>query len=399
MDTLRRGAGARDGHTTDVHAYLGYAGWSPGQLDAEISRGDWIVTPADAESVFDTPPGDVWRNLMRRNAGRLGAGRGRQPGMTPRERYRDELARGLLLPDPAQAALIEELDRVHRSLLARRDGGMLARLARRLGRGNGEPVRGLYVWGGVGRGKTHLVDLFHRASGVEPKLRIHFHRFMQLVHGELNALPDQDDPLGIVAARLAKRARVLCFDEFHVSDITDAMILGPAPRRTVRARHDPGGHVEHRAVEALRGRAPARAVPARDSAHRAAHEGGPSRKRDRLPVARAGADPYLVRAPPVPMPIGGLRSAFGRWAPEHVVDGGVLTILGRSVPSVPPRRRHRVVRLRDIVRGGPLGGRLHRDRPRLSLAGAERRPRARRRPPRIRFAASSTWWTSSTSAT
>lgn len=69
MDTLRR-ALERDGHATDVHAYLGYAGWSPGQLDAEVSRGDWIVTPADAESIFDTPPGDVWRNLMRRNAGR-----------------------------------------------------------------------------------------------------------------------------------------------------------------------------------------------------------------------------------------------------------------------------------------------------------------------------------------
>ena len=69
MDTLRRML-ERDGHAADVHAYLGYAGWSPGQLDAEISRGDWIVTPADAESIFDTPPGDVWRNLMRRNAGR-----------------------------------------------------------------------------------------------------------------------------------------------------------------------------------------------------------------------------------------------------------------------------------------------------------------------------------------
>ena len=80
--------------------------------------------------------------------------------MTPRERYRDELARGVLLPDPAQAALVEELDRVYRSLLAQRDGGFLARLARRFGRASDEPVRGLYVWGGVGRGKTRLVDLF-----------------------------------------------------------------------------------------------------------------------------------------------------------------------------------------------------------------------------------------------
>ena len=69
MDTLRRML-ERDGHAADVHAYLGYAGWAPGQLDAEIARGDWIVAPADAESVFDTPPGDVWPNLMRRNAGR-----------------------------------------------------------------------------------------------------------------------------------------------------------------------------------------------------------------------------------------------------------------------------------------------------------------------------------------
>ena len=69
MDTLRRML-ERDGQAADVHVYLGYAGWAPGQLDAEIARGDWIVTPADAESVFDTPPGDVWPDLMRRNAGR-----------------------------------------------------------------------------------------------------------------------------------------------------------------------------------------------------------------------------------------------------------------------------------------------------------------------------------------
>ena len=69
IDTLRRML-ERDGHAADVHTYLGYAGWSPGQLDAELARGDWIVTPADAASIFDTPPGDVWRNLMRRNAGR-----------------------------------------------------------------------------------------------------------------------------------------------------------------------------------------------------------------------------------------------------------------------------------------------------------------------------------------
>lgn len=69
MDILRLML-ERDDDGADVHAFLGYAGWSPGQLDAEIARGDWIVTPADAASIFDTPPGDVWRKLMRRNAGR-----------------------------------------------------------------------------------------------------------------------------------------------------------------------------------------------------------------------------------------------------------------------------------------------------------------------------------------
>ena len=69
MDTLRRVL-ERDGAEAELHAYAGYAGWAPGQLEAEIARGDWIVTPADAESVFDAPPGEVWRDLMRRNAGR-----------------------------------------------------------------------------------------------------------------------------------------------------------------------------------------------------------------------------------------------------------------------------------------------------------------------------------------
>ena len=69
IDTLRKMLD-REGHAADVHAYLGYAGWSPGQLDAEIARGDWVVAPADAGSIFDTPPHRVWHDLMRRNSGR-----------------------------------------------------------------------------------------------------------------------------------------------------------------------------------------------------------------------------------------------------------------------------------------------------------------------------------------
>ena len=253
--------------------------------------------------------------------------------MTPGERYRDELARGVLLPDAAQAALVEELDRVHRSLLARRDAGLLARLARRFGRGSSGPVRGLYIWGGVGRGKTHLVDLFFRTTGLDAKQRIHFHRFMQHVHGELNALPDREDPLDIVAARIAKRARVLCFDEFHVSDITDAMILG----RLLAGLFERGTTlVATSNIEPSRlyadGLQRERFLPAIDLIER----------HTKVVRLESGAD-YRLRAlerartwysPLGPDADRGLVACFDALAHEDAVDGGTLTILGRSVLSV-----------------------------------------------------------------
>ena len=87
------------------------------------------------------------------------------------------------------------------------------------------PERGLYLWGGVGRGKTMLMDLFHECLPVAG-LRMHFHRFMRKVHDDLHAWRGTPDPLHRVADGLAERARVLCFDEFFVADIGDAMILG-----------------------------------------------------------------------------------------------------------------------------------------------------------------------------
>lgn len=87
------------------------------------------------------------------------------------------------------------------------------------------PVRGLYLWGGTGRGKTYLVDCFYECLPGNKKHRIHFHRFMLDIHQQLKELPKSPNPLEIIAAQLALRINVLCLDEFHVHDIADAMLL------------------------------------------------------------------------------------------------------------------------------------------------------------------------------
>lgn len=85
--------------------------------------------------------------------------------------------------------------------------------------------RGVYMWGGVGRGKSFLMDAFYQTVPLKRKARLHFHEFMQGVHRELDEVKGQSDPLDAVALKVAKRYRLICFDEFHVSDIADAMIL------------------------------------------------------------------------------------------------------------------------------------------------------------------------------
>jgi cell division protein ZapE len=148
--------------------------------------------------------------------------------LSPQERYRQDLASEGFVADAGQATAVDELQRIHDALLAdaQPQKGFGGWLSSRLGTGARGPVRGLYLWGGVGRGKTHVVNAFHESLPFENKMRVHFFRFMQRVHAELNTLTGQSDPLQIVADRLAKQTRVLTFDEFHVSDITDAMLLG-----------------------------------------------------------------------------------------------------------------------------------------------------------------------------
>jgi len=140
--------------------------------------------------------------------------------------YRQITSQPGYLFDRAQSQAVEKLQSLGMRLTASPplSNGWRARLAGALGH-RPQAVEGLYLWGGVGRGKTWLMDLFFEQLPLAQKRRLHFHHFMQEVHDELGRLRRQRDPLSRVAAHLAQRSRVLCLDEFYVEDISDAMVL------------------------------------------------------------------------------------------------------------------------------------------------------------------------------
>ncbi|MGH8278368.1 MAG: cell division protein ZapE [Gammaproteobacteria bacterium] len=142
--------------------------------------------------------------------------------VTPKERYAAAWARPGFTRDAAQARAVAALDLLYQHLLERPPRSWWQRL---LGRPE-PPLRGLYLWGRVGRGKTWLMDCFYECLPFSEKRRMHFHHFMRMVHSRLKALPDQADPLAIVARDFSVSTHVLCFDEFFVEDIGDAMLLG-----------------------------------------------------------------------------------------------------------------------------------------------------------------------------
>ena len=145
--------------------------------------------------------------------------------MTPLERYKQDLERDDFSYDPAQEMAVKHLQRLYDDLVAYQPPKK-SFLKSLFGKPEvKEPAMGLYFWGGVGRGKTYLVDTFYDSLPFEEKMRVHFHRFMQRVHDDLRKYDGEKNPLTLVASNLASEIRVLCLDEFFVKDITDAMIL------------------------------------------------------------------------------------------------------------------------------------------------------------------------------
>ncbi|MGP0881971.1 cell division protein ZapE [Serratia sp. CY71090] len=154
--------------------------------------------------------------------------------LSPLSRYQQALEAGEYQADEVQRRAVTQLDRIYQALLQKPaasapTGGLRGKLSRLLGKGGDtapqRPVQGLYMWGGVGRGKTWLMDMFFHSLPGDRKMRLHFHRFMLRVHEELTELQGRENPLDIVADGFKAETDVLCFDEFFVSDITDAMLL------------------------------------------------------------------------------------------------------------------------------------------------------------------------------
>ena len=142
--------------------------------------------------------------------------------MTPKQRYQHDLNNATFFADDAQSKAVDALQVLYERLVNSRSrpGNVITRLFTRAA-----TVPGIYLVGGVGRGKTYLMDIFYECLEQIDKQRVHYHRFMLDIHEQLRTLPKSPDPLQVIGGKLAKQTRVLCLDEFHVTDVADAMLL------------------------------------------------------------------------------------------------------------------------------------------------------------------------------
>ncbi len=251
----------------------------------------------------------------------------------PLTRYKAELASGDFSPDPAQAQAAFLLDDLARRLAAgaTRPKGLLDRFRRQ----SVVPETGLYFWGDTGRGKTWLMDLFFQGLPFAEKKRQHFHRFMAHVHHELKSIRRVRDPLQQVADRLAVKTRVMCFDEFFVSDIADAMILGgllgalfDRGVTLVATSNIPPDNLYAGGLQR------ARFLPAIEQikTHTEVHEmGGPVDYRLRRLEQAA-----VYYHPAGPASDAALSACFDRLSPDACLRNEPLEVLGRVIPT---RRR------------------------------------------------------------
>ena len=237
-----------------------------------------------------------------------------------------------LINDNAQQRVVSSLADLQQELVAAGDrrSGWLARLRQPAVR---TPVRGIYLWGPVGRGKTFLMDLFFETLATRQKKRVHFHRMMSDVHRQLRELPDVGYPIDKVAAAIAHDIRVLCFDEFFVKDIGDAMILARlldglfkrgvtlvATSNTPPAELYRDGLQRERFLSAIRLLETHTRVVQLD--------GGPDY---RLRVLAQAGTVFAADDADVD---GQLADYFCRIAPGEYQPGRVLDILGRSITTV-----------------------------------------------------------------
>jgi cell division protein ZapE len=142
--------------------------------------------------------------------------------MLPSHYYAQECLKGAIVEDPQQIVVLQQFDRVFVNLLEERKKrfGLFAKWRQT------KTIPGLYIWGSVGIGKTFLMDCFYHCLTFKEKKRFHFHQFMRMVHHELKVHQGNKDPLHLLAKAICKKTLVLCLDEFFVSDIADAMLLG-----------------------------------------------------------------------------------------------------------------------------------------------------------------------------